>query len=127
MICARCNDLRSGTGKCSTCGTRLQSLASAKRRGWVALGAGVCLVAFIGAIWVWLHRLFASQGVSSDATSAKFLGRMDVALALVVVAGALGVVNGWLMAQTGRRNRLLIYALIGVFAAAVFVAASATR
>jgi MFS family permease len=52
---------------------------------------------------------------------------MDVALALVVVAGALGVVNGWLMAQTGRRNRLLIYALIGVFAAAVFVAASATR
>ncbi|HEY4433004.1 MAG TPA: hypothetical protein VGM99_01270 [Candidatus Cybelea sp.] len=127
MICARCNQLRSESDMCSTCGARLQSLDSAKRRGWVALSAGAFMVVFVGAAWLWVDRTMAAQGVSTpDVATAKFLGRIHISFALVVVAGLLGIANGWLMVQSGRRNRVLIFTLVAVFVAAVFFAASAS-
>jgi hypothetical protein len=49
-----------------------------------------------------------------------------VAFALVILAGLLGIASGWLMARSGRRNRILIYTLVAVFAAAIFIAAGAS-
>jgi hypothetical protein len=127
MICLRCNQVRSGSDTCSTCRARLHSLDAAKRRGWVALSAGAFMVIFMGAIWIWVDRMMAAQGISAaDVTTAKFLGRIHLAFALVILAGLLGIASGWLMAQTGRRNRILIYTLVAVFAAAVFIAAGAS-
>ena len=127
MICLRCNQVRTQSDTCSTCGARLHGLDAAKRRGWVALSAGVFMVVFMGAIWFWVDRMMAAQGISTaDVTTAKFLGRIHVAFALIILAGLLGIASGWLMARTGRRNRILIYTLVAVFAAAIFIAAGAS-
>lgn len=127
MICARCNKVRDGAGACPECGTKLQSLNAAKRRGWIAASAGVFMIVFMGAVWFWLDRAFAAQTISTaDVSTAKFLGRIHLAFALVILAGLLGIVNGWLMARSGRRNRILIFTLVVVFGAAVFIAAGAS-
>jgi hypothetical protein len=127
MTCTRCNGLSSDAETCSKCGTRLKTLQSQQRRGWVALGAGVFLVVFMAAIWIWVDGLLAGNAPGQrDAATAQFEGRINVAFALVVVAGMLGTINGWLMVRTGLRNRMLIFGLIIVFVSALFVACSAS-
>jgi MFS family permease len=99
-----------------------------QRRGWVALGSGAFLVVFMGAIAIWVDRLLTANGLlQHDPTAAQFFGRINVAFALVILAGVLGIFNGWSMAHTGRRNNLLVLALVVVFVAALFVAWSASR
>jgi MFS family permease len=99
-----------------------------QRRGWIALGSGVFLVVFMGAIAIWVDRLLTANGLlQRDPTAAQFFGRINVAFALVILAGVLGIFNGWSMAHTGRRNNLLVLALVVVFVAALFVAWSASR
>jgi MFS family permease len=128
MICTRCNALRSGGDRCATCGARLQTLSRAKFRGRLALCAGAFLVIFMGSIWIWVDRLFATRGIAqNDPGAAQFLGKINVAFALVVVAGVLGIANGWVMARSGRRNLALIVGLVVAFAAAVFIAAGASN
>lgn len=123
MICTRCNRRSNESEKCSKCGTRLATLASQQRRGWVAFGAGAFLVVFVAAVWVWIDRLFASSAITGDpAANAAFLGKLNVAFALIVISGVLGMINGWKMAQTGLRNNRLIFALVIVFAAALLLA-----
>lgn len=127
MICTRCNKLSTDVDRCSKCGARLQTLQSARLRGWVALGAGAFLVVFMAAIWIWIDNLFSVRGIAAtDESAAQFLGRINVAFALVVLAGVLGVINGWMMAHSGRRNLPLIVSLVLAFAAAVFIAAGAS-
>lgn len=127
MICSRCNEPRNNAGMCPACGTRLQSLGAAKRRGWIAATAGVLMIVFMSAVWFWVDRAMAAQAISAaDVGTARFLGRIHVAFGLVILAGLLGIANGWLMAQSGRRNRISIVMLVVVFAAAVIVAASAS-
>jgi Na+/H+-dicarboxylate symporter len=103
------------------------NLESLKRRGWVAFGAGAFLIVFMGGIAIWIDRLFASDAVQRTPATDTFLGRINVAFALVIVSGILGVINGWNMAHTGRRNRVLLFALLVVFVAALFVACSASN
>jgi hypothetical protein len=127
MICTRCNKLSTDADRCSKCNTRLKTLKSQQRRGWVALGAGGFLVVFMAAIAIWVDRLFAAQGMAQgDVAAAQFLGRINVAFALVIVAGILGIVNGWLMAHSGRRNLWLVVALVIAFVSALFIAGSAS-
>jgi hypothetical protein len=102
-------------------------MQSAKLRGWLAFAAGAFLVLFIAAIWLWIDRQFAARDiVASDPAAARYLGKIHVAFALVVVAGVLGAINGWIMVRSGRRNLALVVALVVAFAAAVFVAAGAS-
>jgi hypothetical protein len=123
MVCTRCNSVRSDAGKCPKCGTRLQTLASMKMRGWVALVAGLFLVLLISAVWVYVGRLFSAQGVvDRDVATAQFAGRTYVAFALVLVSGLLGVANGIWQIRTGCRNRVLVFAMLVMFAAAIGVA-----
>jgi hypothetical protein len=125
MVCSRCNRLSAEAGTCSKCGTRLATRLSQERRGWVSFGASVFLIVFMSAVWVWVDGLLGAN-VRTDAALAQFEGRLNVAFALVVIAGVFGVANGWLMARSGIRNRILIFGLVIVFASALFVACSAT-
>jgi len=105
----------------------LEDLAKVKRRGWISLAAGAFIVLFMGGVWIWVDRLLAGSGAwQRDAATAAFSGRINVAFALVVVSGVLGVVNGWLQASSGRRSIALSLAIVAVFAIAIFVAASAS-
>ena len=98
-----------------------------RRRGWVALGSGVFLVIFMGAVAIWVDRLLFANGLlQRDATAAQFTGRINVAFGLVIVAGILAIINGWMMAHSGRRNNVLVLGLLIVFVAALFVACSAS-
>jgi hypothetical protein len=125
MICTRCNRLSSDTERCSTCGTHLKTLRSQKTRGWFALVAAAFLAVFMGAIWIWVDRLMAANA-PSDLATAQFLGKINVAFALIVVAGLLGTVNGVLMVRSGRRNLWLIVGLLLAFVIALFIAWSAS-
>jgi hypothetical protein len=127
MICTRCNKLSSNRDTCSTCGAQLKTLHSQRLRGWFALGAGAFLALFMAAIWIAIDRSFAAQGVATrDAAAAQFLGRINVAFALIVVAGVLGIINGWSMARSGRRNLWLLVALLAVFVGALVIAGIAS-
>jgi uncharacterized membrane protein len=127
MICTRCNKLSRDTERCSTCGTQLKTQASQKLRGWFALGAAAFLAIFMVAIWIWIDRLFAAEGiVARDAAAAQFLRRINVAFALIVVAGALGAINGWSMAHSGRRNLWLLVALLVAFVSGLAIAGFAS-
>ncbi len=98
-----------------------------RRRGWVAFGSGLLLVIFMGAVALWVDRLLSANGLlQRDPTAAQFFGKMNVAFGLVIVAGVLGIFNGWSMAHSGRRNTALVFALVVAFVAALFVACSAS-
>ena len=125
MVCTRCNKLTNDVDKCSTCGTRLKALQSQERRGWVAVWTGAFVVVVMAAVWIWVDVLLAANGQSDPAT-AKFVGRLNVAFAFVVIAGVLGVINGWLTAHSGRRNTWLLIGLVVAFVSGLFVACSAT-
>jgi preprotein translocase subunit SecY len=100
---------------------------NAQRRGWIALGSGIVLVLFTGAVAIWVDRLLSANGLlQRDSTAAAFFGRLNVAFALVIVSGILGTCNGWSLARTGRRNNVLVIALVVVFVAALFVAYTAS-
>jgi hypothetical protein len=119
MICTRCNQLSSDADRCSTCGRPLSTLQSQQRRGWVAFGAGAFLVVLMGAIWIWVDRLLFAQG---DVAAAQLAGRLNVAFALIVVAGVLGVINGWITAHSGRTIRILVFGSVVLFIGALAIA-----
>lgn len=125
MVCARCNALTDAVEKCSKCGTRLKTLESQQRRGWISFGAGAFMVVFVSAVWIWVDRILAANATMQPDTSA-FAGRLNLAFALLVISGALGVASGWYMAQTGLRNRWLIVALVLAFLVGLFVAGTAS-
>lgn len=125
-ICPRCNTTYAQGDTCSACGIALQNLDKVKRRGWVALFAGAFIVLLMGGVWVWVDRLLAGDAWQRDAATGAFAGRINVAFALVVVSGVIGIANGWMQASSGRRSLALSLAVIAVFAAAVFIAAGAS-
>ena len=102
----------------------MATLQSRQRRGWVAFGAGVFLVVLAAGIWIWVDVLLA-VGAQHDSAEATFLGKLNVAFGLIVVAGVLGTINGWSMAKSGRRNVALIFGMIVCFAAGLVVAVGA--
>lgn len=102
-------------------------MTSQQRRGWVALAAAAFLTVFVAGVWTWIDRLFAAQGGAASGAEARFFGRINVAFGLLLLVGIMGVVNGWLMARSGRRNLVLVIALIVTAIAAFFVAFTATN
>jgi hypothetical protein len=125
MVCTRCNKLSGEVGKCMTCGRRLESVQSMKRRGWLALTGGVLVIVLMTSVWIWVGGLLAAHGVvNRDPATAQFIGRTYVAFALVEVCGVLGIINGSWQIRSGRRNRVLAFAMLVLFAAAIGVAAT---
>lgn len=104
----------------------MATLQSRQRRGWVAFGAGVFLIVLIIGIWIWVNLLLAG-GAQHDSAEATFLGKLNAAFGLILVAGILGTINGWGMAKTGRRNVALILFMVICFAAGLIVAVGASN
>jgi len=104
----------------------MATLQSQQRRGWVSFGAGVLLVVLAAGIWIWVDFLLAG-GAQRNPGEATFLGKLNVAFGLILVAGVLGTINGWRMAKSGRRNVALILAMVVCFAAGLIVAVGASN
>lgn len=104
----------------------MATLQSQRRRGWVSFGAGAFLIVFAGAIWIWVNGLLLG-GAQRNAAEATFLGKLNVAFALIVAAGVLGTIQGWMMAKSGRRNVPLILGMVVCFAAGLIVAVGASN
>lgn len=104
----------------------MATLQSQQRRGWISFGAGVFLIVLVTAIWIWVDILLAGSA-QRDAVEATFLGKLNVAFGLILVAGVLGTIQGWKMAKSGRRNVFLILAMVICFAAGLIVAVGASN
>jgi intracellular septation protein A len=96
------------------------------RRGWVAFGAGVFLIVFMSAIWFYIDHAVTAGGALQDPEFVAFMGRINIACGLVVVAGILGAINGWIMAHSAKRTNWLIIAMIVVFGFALYLAYTAS-
>ncbi|MFY9719153.1 MAG: hypothetical protein WAK16_05850 [Candidatus Cybelea sp.] len=127
FVCMRCNKPTSDADRCSTCGMPVKTMRAVQRRGWVAFGAGMFLLVFMGGCWIWVDWLIAANGGAQDAASASFFVRINLACALVILAGILGAINSWRLAHTGRRNNRLLLGMVVIFAAALFLAATASN
>jgi TRAP-type mannitol/chloroaromatic compound transport system permease small subunit len=90
-----------------------------KTRGWIGLIAGVFLVVFMAAVWIWVAMLAAHQGIAGEQSAQAFFGRTYLAFALVMVAGVLGIANGIWQIRLGRPNRVLVTTVLIVFLAAL--------
>jgi hypothetical protein len=93
-----------------------------KRRGYVAVGAGVFIVVVMAGVWLWLAWLFATN--PSSATSPgfpEFLGKLYIGFALVIVCGVIGIANGILVVRNGRSNIPLLVAMIVIFLSALVI------
>jgi MFS family permease len=100
----------------------------AKARGWVAIVAGVFIVALMGGVWIFLLKLIAENRTSfSGAANAQFLGQVFTAFALIIIAGFGGIANGIIMLRTGRRSKILFALLIMCVLAAVVIIWLATN
>jgi hypothetical protein len=120
MICTRCNAVSGDTDKCSMCGTRLRTLASGQRRGWVSLVAGAFMVVLMAVVWIFVAHLVATGRVTQmDPATEAFFGRTYVAFGLVVLSGLVAMVGATMQIQSGVRNRALSFAVVVLFAAAV--------
>lgn len=104
----------------------MATLQSQQRRGWVAFGAGVFMIVLVIGIWIWVDVLLAG-GAQHDPTEATFLGKLNAAFGLLLVAGILGTLHGWRMAKSGRRNVALILLMVVCFAAGLIVAVGASN
>jgi hypothetical protein len=120
-FCARCNDLRPAGDACPKCKGRLQSLDSAKRRGWASLVAAIFLIVAMGLLWGYVANLFGAHP-AIDVGAARFVGSVYVAFALVLICGVLGIFNALGQIRTGRRNRTLGFVILVLFAAALITA-----
>lgn len=96
-------------------------LEKGRKRGRLALYAGIFLVVFVCAVWIWLDRLFATNaGSFSDPASLRLIGHLNVAFGLLEVAGAIGIVNGAMTSRSGRPNVALVVILVILAIAALF-------
>jgi hypothetical protein len=100
---------------------------SEKRRGWVAIAAAAILIVLTLAIWFYVDRAFVDRGVlERGAATAQFVGRLNVAFALVLISGVLGIVSGVVQARSGLRKRPLTFALVVAFASGLLIAVFAS-
>jgi hypothetical protein len=99
-------------------------------RGWILLAAGLFLVLLMGAITIGVAPAMLDPGVETGGTT--FTGSDEQAqvflglFALVILFGALCIVNGLYMIATGARSRVFTIATLA-FAALLYAAAWAIR
>ena len=96
----------------------------ARRRGWIALGAGVFLVVLSGAIAAFIASLSASPNFEHSPSADNVLGRTYIALAILVVCGALGIGNGVYIIRNAKMNLVLTLAIVLLFVAALVTVAT---
>jgi hypothetical protein len=93
-----------------------------KRRGWIALIAGVFIILLMGGCWAYVAWLLASHGMPQSPADSKFIGKTYAAFGLVILSGILGTINGAMMIRSGTRSRALTFATVVTFVAALLLA-----
>lgn len=109
---------------CPRCGARVLTSRRVRILGWLLLGIGLFLIAFMGYITLQTYDSFARPGAAS-AGGSRFTGDAEqgrqilTVFWLVIAVGALSAVNGVWQIVTGRRNMILV--AISLLTAAVLV------
>ncbi len=123
-VCFKCHfEAETADGQaCPRCGKPLYSEKNLRTRGWVLLGLGLFLVAFMSAITLFVTGLIY-KSANDAATSAKIESEMHLFVLMylvfggVIAAGLTSLAMGVWQIVFGRRNRWLVWlfmTLIGV-------------
>jgi RNA polymerase subunit RPABC4/transcription elongation factor Spt4 len=108
---------------CPRCGHKLITSARVKVLGWVLIVLGLFLVAFMGVITLLVAGIIAGAGrpgsTQSFSGGTKELALIFGIFALVIAFGLTCAVAGFSQARSGRRNKKLVKALLGVFFALI--------
>ena len=104
--------------KCPRCGWAMRGTRNIRRRGWVLLTCGLFLVGLMGAVtWNMLPTLLYPERAYAEGT---FTSTPDEArtflnlFLLVILFGALAIVNALYMIRTGRQSRWFVLATLGL-------------
>ncbi len=109
---------------CPRCGARVLTSRRVRILGWLQLGIGLFLIAFMGYIALQMYPSLSRPGAEM-AGGGRFNGDAEQAgmilnvFWLVIAVGALSVVNGIWQIATGRRNMILV--VISLLVAAVLL------
>lgn len=108
-------------GRCPQCGRAVHSPGSVRLRGWAQLLLGVLLVGMMGAVTFNLAPMLARAGEPADGIGARFTGTPEQArfimwlFGLVLAFGLGSVAAGLWQIATGRNNKWIIAAMLGLF------------
>jgi hypothetical protein len=116
--CFKCQtEIETAETKCHRCGRRLESRTETRVRGSILIILGGFLIVFMGMISSWMiNVIFYPQA----ANGAKFTGDENE---LLMIAGVFGfvflfsifaVITGLWQLIFGRRNRILVWMIIGL-------------
>ncbi len=97
-----------------------------RRRGWVAVGAGIFIVVMMIGLWIFLAGIAPSMDIT-PMQAAAFFGDLHVGFVLLAVCGILGIFNGMHMVRANRINPVLTIGALLIAGAAMYVLWSATK
>jgi hypothetical protein len=112
--------------RCPQCGGSMQTRRWSRRLGWVLIGCGVILTAMMGTLIWYTAPMLLQPGKSFDGT--RFDGGPGMALVVLAIFGAVlafGVTAlgyGVFEVRTGRRDKRVIYAMLGLWTLLLMVA-----
>ena len=123
-VCYKCDfETALGMEKCPRCGHKLMTAGRVKALGWVLIGLGLFLVVFMGAISLLVAAIVMRTGQPGSTTSfeggTKELTLIFGIFALVIAFGLTCAVAGVSQARSGRRNKILVKVLLGIFFALI--------
>ena len=113
---------------CTQCGARMQSRRSSRRYGWVLLVCGLLITSTIGAVLYYTAPLLLRPGLSIGGS--RFSGTAAQAsvilgiLGMVALFGVTAAAYGLWQIKTGRRNRKVVYFVVGLAALLYLIAAA---
>lgn len=127
-VCYKCDhETREAGDHCPRCGhKRLLTRTAVRALGGVLLGLGLFLVVFMGAIAVIVAGIIARSN-DPGATTRFEGGTKEVAVifglfGLVIAFGATGAVAGALQLARGRRSKMAVRVILGLFVALLVAA-----
>ena len=113
---------------CTQCGAGMQSRRWSRRYGWMLLACGLLITGTIGAVLFYTAPLLLRPGVSiggsrfsgTSAQASVILGILGTVALFGVTAAAYGL---WQI-KTGRRNRKVVYFVVGLAGLLYLIAAA---
>ena len=127
-ICYKCDfETREAVDRCPRCGfKRVLTPTSIRVLGGVLVGIGLFLVLFMGAISILVAGIVANSN-DPNATSRFEGGTKELAIifglfGLIIAFGATSAVAGVMQLVRGRRSKMMVRVILGIFIALIVVA-----
>lgn len=118
--------------KCPRCGRAVRAAKNWRLRGWLQIFLGLFLVGFVGLITFNLAPQMLRPGVTGDG-GGRFTGTAEQGLliiglfGLIITFGLGSAAGGLWQVVTGRRNKWILAAMLGLFAIVMLAAWFTTR